>query len=381
MNNSRDILLSVVVPSRNRPTYLSHLLEFLLKSTRINFELIIEDNSDQSHRFDVSSKFLSDKRVKYTYNSTRISIDLNCDNAIKRASGVFVCMIGDDDGVLLDEALDFLDYISLTDIDSILVQPMYYAWPSVSHRTWGNVGGTLFLQPSTKVVKDIDIDLARKKLLNHGGAYGIEDLPRLYHGFIRRTILEQLFDEVHTYFPGPSPDMASSFALSMFVTRCVMYDYPLVIAGHSKGSAGGMGSAKTHVGEIANQPHLPSYTDRTWCPSIPHFWSGPTIYAQSVFHVIQSVSRCKGFKINYSHLYAVCFVYESFFWRRTLSSMWSNTQLKILLFSVTTIDIVFIFIRRLISFIKNVFKYKLDVKRKIFSVTLESAVVVFRARV
>ena len=55
---------------------------------------------------------------------------------------------------------------------------------------------------------------------------------------------------------------------------------------------------------------------KTWNYKIPYFWSGDTIYAQSIFH---SLKECDvEAKINYNRLYAHLFVFE---WKSILKKM------------------------------------------------------------
>jgi hypothetical protein len=149
-------------------------------------------------------------------------------------------------------------------------------------------------------------------------------MPSVYHGFVKRSVLEALYADVHTYFPGPSPDMANAVGVVFYARRCLYVDFPFVISGHSGPSAGGLGSQRKHHGEIAKQEHLPTNTLSTWMKEIPVFWSLPTIYAQSVAHATSKLRGGRSANIDYACLYAKCFLYEPRYWRETYTAMRTN---------------------------------------------------------
>ncbi|OYU73960.1 MAG: hypothetical protein CFE32_19340, partial [Alphaproteobacteria bacterium PA3] len=319
-------LLSIVIPTRNRQTYLRCLLDYLAQSRRLDFEVVIQDNSDDPSILRDGVAAMADPRMRYDFRQERLTIDINCDLAMARARGTYVCMLGDDDGLLLDESLIMLAEMARKRIDAIVTAASYYAWPTVRHKTWGQIGGKLFTSDMTGLARDLDATAERNKVLQTGGALGLFQLPRVYHAFVRRDVLQRLADEAKTYFPGPSPDMANAIGLTRFIERYQYIDYPFIVMGHSQGSGGGMGSEKKHQGDLASQAHLPSYTVGTWDPAIPLYWSGPTIYAQSVYHAIGQLFDRQRNPLNYAYLYATCLVYARHLWRKTFLAIRNNPR-------------------------------------------------------
>ncbi|MDA7731693.1 hypothetical protein N8867_05855, partial [Flavobacteriaceae bacterium] len=51
------------------------------------------------------------------------------------------------------------------------------------------------------------------KVANSGGV-NMFNLPSVYHGLVKRTVLMSIFSKYDTCFPGPSPDMANGVAVA-----------------------------------------------------------------------------------------------------------------------------------------------------------------------
>lgn len=96
-------LLTIAIPTYNRCTYLSELLESLLSqlSKEGRVELIVSDNAST----DQTSKVVQHYRdrgfeIQYLRNSANLGPDGNFIQCIKRASGRYVWIFGDDDILL-----------------------------------------------------------------------------------------------------------------------------------------------------------------------------------------------------------------------------------------------------------------------------------------
>ena len=275
-------LLSVVIPTKNRYEYLEILLKKLSTLESSEFEVIIQDNSDNNNDFLQYLELLDDKRVKYFYKSGWISVIDNCDLAVGNATGKYICMIGDDDGILIEPALRLLDYLESSKIDAAIVNPLSYTWPDTNHIVWDSLSGRAFFKKFSMTYKILDSKTELEKVIGKGGSFGLNKLPRIYHGFVRRNVLEMLKKDTGTYFPGPSPDMANAVGLSNYLSEYLYADFPIIISGQGKKSTGGQGSEKQHHGRIENQSHLPKDTASKWSDKIPYFGQGQP-YTQNHF--------------------------------------------------------------------------------------------------
>ncbi|MBX2937642.1 MAG: glycosyltransferase [Saprospiraceae bacterium] len=368
-------LLSVVIPTKNRYEYLEILLKKLSTLESSEFEVIIQDNSDNNNDFLQYLELLDDKRVKYFYKSGWISVIDNCDLAVGNATGKYICMIGDDDGILIEPALRLLDYLESSKIDAAIVNPLSYTWPDTNHIVWDSLSGRAFFKKFSMTYKILDSKTELEKVIGKGGSFGLNKLPRIYHGFVRRNVLEMLKKDTGTYFPGPSPDMANAVGLSNYLSEYLYADFPIIISGQGKKSTGGQGSEKQHHGRIENQSHLPKDTASKWSDKIPYFWSGPTIYAESLRRALIATGRKDN--LNYSFLYAVCLVYERQYLKEIWKVVFGN---KNFLNCIMTLFLIlyYIFItvmQRLETFIKNIVQYKIMKQNNFVACDIQEVIV------
>jgi len=154
-----------------------------------------------------------------------------------------------------------------------------------------------------------------------------------------------------SFFPGSVPDMDVAVGLSLYAKKFFKADIPLVISGTAKKSAGGLGAAKMHKGDIRKITTLPRDTADTWNPYVPFFWSGPTIYADSISKCLVRTGNSGLLeRFNYEILYATLFIFHSEFNHDTYKALRLNKKASILKISYYTL---FLFLYRSISFIGN----------------------------
>ena len=219
-------------------------------------------------------------------------------------------MIGDDDGILLSEALDALATYKRDGIEAVTSPVLHYVWPDLEHPLITGYAGRLAKKPIKGNSAISDFNRHVGSVFRHAGAFGLQGLPCVYHGFIAKIALDRLYSLSGSYFPGPSPDMANAVGLTSVLSKISWHSKPLVITGHSAVSTAGAGTRKSHHGSIAAQPHLPKDTAQTWDKDIPFFWSGPTIYAQSLRSAARRCGRRGQDARNLACLYATCLIYH-----------------------------------------------------------------------
>lgn len=319
-------LISIVVPTKNRYVYLENFVSSFIAFESTEIELIIQDNSDiQSIEFLSFLKKIDDIRIKYFYRNDWLSVVENCDLGIDAAFGEYVCMLGDDDGMLFKVSLDVVRYSIKNKYDAVIVNKAEYYWPDTSHAVWKDLlAGNLFYKKYSFQAKRISIENELLDVLKEGAASSLRLLPRVYHGFVKKEALDKLKSISGSYFPGPSPDMANAIGLSRVVENLVEIDVPAVISGHSKKSTGGMGGEKKHHGRIEDQSFLPKYTSKLWSNKIPKFWSGSTIYAESAKEALLRTNSSSELKLNYSYLWAYCLVFESKYLKKIIPVVLRN---------------------------------------------------------
>ena len=107
---------SVLLPTRNGGKYLESPIESVLSQDYQDMELIVFDNANTDNTAEVVNSFSNDKRLKYYRTERVVSVTDNWNNALKKSSGDYVLMMGDDD-FLLPGYFDTLDK-TITENDS-----------------------------------------------------------------------------------------------------------------------------------------------------------------------------------------------------------------------------------------------------------------------
>lgn len=314
----RDVLLSIVVPTRGRTEYAANLIRSVHTSASRDFELVVRENANKPE-LDALVDALNDSRIRYDYSAEDLNMHQNFDQAIELASGSYVCALGDDDGILLDQALELLARARTEGVDAVLSQTLIYNWPGLTHRFWGDVGGTMagnMFAENTERMLDPKAELDR--VFKRGVTMGLGLLPRVYQGFVSRRSLDALRRACGSCFPAASPDMANAVGLVPFVNKVLYTPRAVLISGHSPKSGGGAGAAGKHHGRLEDRTNLPPGTLQNWDPAIPRFWSGVTIYAQSAIAAAKASAPSGPVALAYHQLYAACLIYEPAVYRHDI---------------------------------------------------------------
>ena len=307
------IILSIVVPTKNRYCYLEFLVKYFHSISSSEIELVLHDNSDLGANKDFVNFLgsINDPRVRYYYHEESLSQPENCDYAVSKALGEYVTMLGDDD-IFSKYLIEYVKQWSRNEIDAILPVKGVYIWPDVKPRLYKDTLSGVFR--TSTITGDINYinPLTLPDMVMKTGGTQILNLPRVYHGIVRKNILDQVYQESGSYFPGPSPDMANAIALCKYVKKYITIDIPLIISGQGSLSAGGKGSKGEHFGEISKVDQLPKDTSSNWTKGVPFYWSGNTIYAESAIQSLKKMNMEEFIsKFNYEYLYATCLVFDT----------------------------------------------------------------------
>lgn len=89
-------LVSVVIATLNRPTYLRGAIASVLHGSYQNFEILVTDDAGPEANRDVTESF-RDSRIRYRRNKTRLRSAGNHLEALKIATGEYVGLLNDDD--------------------------------------------------------------------------------------------------------------------------------------------------------------------------------------------------------------------------------------------------------------------------------------------
>jgi hypothetical protein len=289
-------------------------------------EVVVHDSSDLPTLGGMLSVGTTDPRLRYRYSVPPVSFADAFNKGVEYSSGEYVCLIGDDDGVLpgMREAAvwarkEGIDAVSPTGVAS-------YFWPDFRSRYYGgHHAGRLYLKAFTGSMNFPDPDVGVYKCLHSGGSF-CEDfhLPKVYLALVRRSCLDAIREKSGgDMFRGASPDLYGALALAFERPRYAEVDYPLVVGGNSGRSAAGLSATRRHVGELDSVPLLRQFQALHWPAEIPAFYSVETVWGLAALLAVHSSDRASSLleEYNFGRLCARCLLAHPDYASRVLKSV------------------------------------------------------------
>lgn len=301
-------LVSVVVPTKNRYPYLFKLIELMDSFATEEVELVITDNNDDNTpMLEFFKEHGKADYIVYKHQVGQVSMSENSDRAILNSSGEYVCFIGDDDAVT-KYVVDCARWMKRHNIEIVVPSDLSYKWPDFITSV-ETEKASLKYSPFTGEIKSIDC----KEVLNEIMDRGFVDrgrLPLAYHGVAKRETLDKIYETCHTFYPGPSPDIANGVALSLVADNYYSVSLPIVISGASATHGGGIRTKKNHAADIDDIPFMPKGTKQKWEKNIPLIWTGSTIWCESAIKALRAMHREDLIqKVNFEYFYVYTMAY------------------------------------------------------------------------
>lgn len=299
------VVLSVIIPTRNREDMLQSLLATCRQLSSESVEFIIVDNSDKPV---VNNLPEVDKRFKIVRSESRLSMTSNWTFGIAQASGAWRVFIGDDDGVIpgeLDRLVSFLEE-DAADSDVVVTRFAHFSWPSMpndpgrvsiwlehrNHLRWTGLSGdsyrdfgnTYFSLPYARAVFSTDIEQRIRKA--QGG---------------------QLFTAT-------SPDINLGAALEIEATKkIILSGITPFIVGTSSSSNGAQGP------EDPTKQDFMSLNSTPWLPELGH--ESLATNFMSYLEPIAQARKARGLDLNLPGRYSII-------WNSLLSTKFRNEICK-----------------------------------------------------
>lgn len=284
-------ILSIIIPTKNRQKYCLAAIRQILSLNLSEIEICIQDNSDTDIlRNEISS--IASENIVYNYHEGVLSFVDNFSEAVSLSHGEYLCMIGDDDGIL-PSIMDMVRFMKGKGIDSLIpsLGAVYY-WPSDNPIVANGEKGVLTLSYLRSKARYTNSQKALLKLLK--GAvqnYTSLDMPRLYHGIVKKTCLEDIKEQTGKYFDGLTPDIYMAVALSFVCKKTLRIDTPITISGICPTSGSNDSATGKHTGKLEDAPHFKGHTDYHWDEHIPAFYSVDTIWAETLMQALTMFKR------------------------------------------------------------------------------------------
>jgi len=301
------MLLSIIIPTKNRKRTLEPVVKSILDNINGDYEIVIQDNSDDGDYLDKS--IASNSKVRYFHSSVSIPISDNTEKAIENSIGEYILFIGDDDFVN-PNVMRFVSNMKKSGIKNLTYSAGYYWWDTVNFhkKDFYHDNKNLWVPKNISEVINIKNTKSEVNSFCLRGGVSIGGLPRVYHGITERKTLDIIKDKAGNLVVGSCPDISLALSLSMVIDEFHFVNYPLTVYGASSGSGGGMTASKKHFAKIEEMPWLrPEITD-VWSKQIPRFWSERTIYPQTATEVFDRFNA--KYEIDFSQMFAALLCYE-----------------------------------------------------------------------
>lgn len=303
-------LLSLVVPTHNRARYAKACIKSVLGFDEPELQLVVTDTSTDRELYDWlrddARHLLDDPRLVYAKIDGPSDVTKNHNDAFALATGEYVGVIGDDD-CLTNAAIDAVRWASRHDIPAVSqTLTTTYAWPDFRSRL-ARSGHAERLYVPRKIGggrwRDAESDL-RDALAR--AFQGTDGLPRTYHGFVRRELLENVHRLTGAFVHGSSPDMAGAVSVACQIGHYLEVDIPLSIPGISGGSNSGRSGLNTHKGELSSDRQTRKFENQGWPRGVPRFFSVETVWAHAGLETVGRLRPELALHFNYARLIALC---------------------------------------------------------------------------
>jgi glycosyltransferase involved in cell wall biosynthesis len=328
------MILSIVLPTKNRFLYSKESIKSILSIERTDFELVISDNSDNNELENWILTSINDPRLVYSHTIGSISLSENFQKGIDLAVGEYICTIGDDDSVN-PEILDLIDWCLINNVDAVTPKFILdYLWPDLRSQKLDNntnISGRLRIKNFSNELFSLDVKKGIKKVTTTCGMDLADTyyLPKIYYGIIKRTLLNSVKIAIGTNFPGISPDLSGALCVSPLINNYFVLDYPIFIPGSSINSASGASNLKKHHGHLEDQKQFDRKAIDNWPDKIPKFYSVETVWAQSTYITLSVLGLDKYLcKFNYNRIFATSLMFNSSYYKFVFRAFLSSSKYR-----------------------------------------------------
>jgi hypothetical protein len=229
-------MISVVIPTRNRPDTLEICLSAMGFHRSNAIEIVVQDNSTNGATFDVVKTAMArDPRIRYEQAPFPTSQRHNFELGLAAAKGRYLTIIGDDDGFAIG-SLDWLvDRLQSTTVDAVRWNLLHYVWPSLSTDGEGFMDFLPSMVGGGSSVQDAAALAGRALRAKTAGSW---DNLLVYHGMISRNVYERMKQADGVFFRYPMPDVYAHNVIPGFCTTYLQVNDIISIYGVSGHSAG-----------------------------------------------------------------------------------------------------------------------------------------------
>ncbi|MEH3124148.1 MAG: glycosyltransferase [Sphingomonas phyllosphaerae] len=295
-------LISIVIPTHNRQIYAAAAVRKIL-DVLPGAQVIVSDTSAD----DRLRGMLPASGVEYLRPGQPMDVVSHFEFALAPARGRYVMFLGDDDCVGPGLA-EIAEWAERCGVDAVVSYGTHfianYFWPGVQSRFYGDgYASRLFVLPFSGKAHKIDPIAALRRGLDKLGA-GLDNMPRIYHGLVSRSLIDRIKHRHGTLFGGVTPDIYSAALICANAENSWQVDYPFCIPGGSPSSTAGTGAAGSDMTSLSQHPHTAAFANLHWDSAIPEFYAPHTVWAYSLKKAIDLIGR-NDLEPNLARIYAV----------------------------------------------------------------------------
>ena len=228
---------SILLPTRNRLSLLKLAVETVRRQTYDNWEIIISDN-DSTDPIKDWVDGLGDARIRYIRTEGFIPVTDNWNNAHSRATGDYVLMLGDDDGLLPGYFEKARALIEAYERPQVLYHgALLYAYPNVlPEHPQGYVSRQVYLDDQSGQPYKLPVGRARdiaKNIMNFRMVLALN----MQYSLMRRDFADSVSRNGKFYY-SPYPDFYATTVYFAMADDILIVPEPMAVIGISPKSFG-----------------------------------------------------------------------------------------------------------------------------------------------
>ena len=236
-------MFSVIIPTRARPDTLRHALRTVVAQEERDLEIIVHESGDDPATAGVLAEF-DDPRILSFKTIEPVRMTENWERALQRATGDYLFVLGDDDGLLPKACMIARHLLEKQPAGILSWRPALYFWPDFFE---ADARDKIIAIYGTELECTLKSSRATLYPTYHFRDYYIE-LPMIYNSFVSRRLIERVYQSHDRYFIGSMPDVVSGVINLCYSSQFLRCNRPLSISGVSRHSTGhNFGSGKPEL--------------------------------------------------------------------------------------------------------------------------------------
>jgi len=231
-------LFSILIPSRNREELLRFAVTSVLKQDFDDYEIIVSDN-DSSPPYAQTNELDHAGRLHVHRSDKPLSVTENWNNALRRAKGEYIIMLGDDDALTPGTLRRLAQHIeTFEQPDLIYVMAYHYCYPDVVPSVPNGYLSTVANSPlfTRRAEPYILASTEARDLAKLAMGFRHDVSFNAQHYIWKRSYIES--GPAQPFFQSPYPDYFACFVTFSTAPRIAVIPEPEIIIGISRLSFG-----------------------------------------------------------------------------------------------------------------------------------------------